>query len=130
MPEPPDPSTPEPHGGRPAWFRRWSSRRVRVEDESMRPTLQPGDRLLVDSRAYRDRLPGVGEIVILVDPADPGRWLVKRVAAVDPARRTVDVRGDAVDLARDSRRFGPVPFASLVGRAYQLYFPPARRRDL
>jgi signal peptidase I len=50
----------------------------------MHPTLQPGDRLLVDPRAFRARLPAVGEVVVLTDPADPGRWLVKRVAAVGP----------------------------------------------
>jgi nickel-type superoxide dismutase maturation protease len=96
----------------------------------MRPTLEPGDRLLVDPRAYRDRLPEVGEIVVLVDPAMPARWLVKRVAGVDAQARTVEVRGDAADRARDSRRFGPVPVTSVIGAAYRLYFPPARRREL
>jgi signal peptidase I len=96
----------------------------------MRPALEPGDRLLVDRGAYRSRPPGVGEIVVFVDPEDPLRWLVKRVASVDLTARTVEVRGDAVDVARDSRRFGPVPVGSLVGRAYRRYFPPDRRRDL
>jgi nickel-type superoxide dismutase maturation protease len=96
----------------------------------MRPTLAPGDRLRIDPRAYRRRPPRVGEIVVFVDPADPSRWLVKRVAAVDPSGRTVDVRGDATATSRDSRRFGPVPFEALVGRAYECYHPPERRRVL
>lgn len=112
------------------WRRRLGSRRVVVADESMVPTLRPGDRLRVDRGAYRGRPPEVGEIVILVDPEDPTRWLVKRVAQVDLSAGTVDVRGDAGDVARDSRRFGPVPFDSLVGRAYRLYFPRDRRRGL
>jgi nickel-type superoxide dismutase maturation protease len=110
--------------------RRWSSRRVIVADESMAPTLRPGDRLLVDRRAYRDRLPGVGEIVVLVDPERPERWLVKRVSAVDRATRTVEVLGDALERARDSRHFGRVPAASLVGRVYRIYLPVERRREL
>lgn len=57
-----------------------------VRDESMLPTLRPGDRLLVDPRAYRDRAPAVGDLVVLVDPADASRWLVKRVAGVGPGR--------------------------------------------
>jgi signal peptidase I len=57
-----------------------------VHDDSMLPTLRPGDRLLVDRRAYRDRPPQVGEIVVLVDPELPARWLVKRVAGVGPGR--------------------------------------------
>jgi len=96
----------------------------------MRPTLEPGDRLLVDPRAYRTRPPAPGEIVVLVDPERPSRWLVKRVHGVDPTAGTVDVRGDAVDRARDSRRFGPVPTSALVGRVYRVYYPPARRREL
>jgi len=104
-------------------------RRVRVADDSMRPTLEPGDRLLVDTGAYRDRSPSPGDVVVLVDPDLPSRWLVKRVRSVDAATGAVDVRGDATDVARDSRRFGPVPLGSLVGRVYRLYFPAPRRRD-
>jgi nickel-type superoxide dismutase maturation protease len=101
-----------------------------VQDESMLPTLRPGDRLLVDPRAFRSRPPRVGEIVILVDPQDSKRWLVKRVESVDVSAATLDVRGDATETARDSRRFGCIPIRSVVGQVYRLYSPPARRRDL
>jgi nickel-type superoxide dismutase maturation protease len=94
----------------------------------MRPTLEPGDRLYVDTRAYRERLPAAGEIVVLRDPETPERWLVKRVRSADPGG--VVVAGDAPELSRDSRRFGPVPPASIVGRAYRCYAPPERQRDL
>ena len=96
----------------------------------MLPTLQPGDRLWVDPAAYRDRPPRAGEIVVLVDPEEGKRWLVKRVRSVDAVSATVDVRGDAADTARDSRRFGPVPMGSVIGRVYRLYYPGDRRRDL
>jgi nickel-type superoxide dismutase maturation protease len=96
----------------------------------MQPTLQPGDRLLVDTGAYRNRPPRTGEIVVLVDPEEPSRWLVKRVSAVDPARGTLEVRGDATVVARDSRTFGPVPTRSIVGRVYRRYYPPERRGEL
>ncbi len=129
MPEPPEGSAAlsEPP---PSRLRRWWSRRVVVRDESMLPTLRPGDRLLVDCRAYRDRPPRVGEVVVLVDPEDAARWLVKRVSQVDPSAGSVEVRGDAAESARDSRRFGPVPTSSLIGRVYRCYFPADRRRDL
>ncbi len=68
---------------------RWPFRRIRhvlVADESMRPALRPGDRLLVDRTAYREGPPRLGDIVVLADPAQPGRWLIKRVAAVGPGR--------------------------------------------
>jgi signal peptidase I len=129
----------------------------------MLPILRPGDRLLVDRRAYRDRPPAVGDIVVLVDPEMPRRWLVKRVVAVGPGRfrrtaagfapaasepspngsppdaaaleafvlaeGTLYVTGDAAG-SRDSRGFGPVPFAAIVGRAYRCYAPTGRQRDL
>lgn len=129
MPEPPEGST-SPSEPPPSRFRRWWSRRVVVRDESMLPTLLPGDRLLVDRRAYRHRPPRVGEVVVLFDPEDATRWLVKRVSLVDATGQTVEVRGDAAEMARDSRRFGPVPTRSVVGRVYRCYFPPERRRDL
>jgi nickel-type superoxide dismutase maturation protease len=101
-----------------------------VHDESMLPTLRPGDRLLVDPRAYRSRLPRPGEVVVVTDPEVPDRWLVKRVRDVDPADGTIDVRGDAAATARDSRQFGRVAIRALVGRVYRLYHPPERRREL
>ncbi len=52
----------------------------------MVPTLRPGDRILVDPGAYRERPPAVGELVVLVDPEAPTRWLIKRVAGVGPGR--------------------------------------------
>jgi signal peptidase I len=52
----------------------------------MVPTLLPGDRLLVDPRAYRQRRPGIGELVVFVDPEASQRWLIKRVAGVGPGR--------------------------------------------
>jgi nickel-type superoxide dismutase maturation protease len=110
--------------------RRLFSRRVVVHDESMRPTLEPGDRLLVDIRTLRTRAPRVGEIVVFPDPALPERWLIKRVAAIDPSGNLVDVRGDAAERARDSRQFGPVSRGDLIGVAYRRYAPPSRRGDL
>jgi len=141
---------------------RWGGRRVEVHDESMRPTLQPGDRLRVDVRAYRHRPPSVGDLVVFVDPEEPRRWIVKRVAAVGPGTwwrtaqglvagrsdappterpsdgvemirlgpSTMWLLGDEPDRSRDSRRFGPVPRSALVGRAFRIYAPTARRREL
>jgi signal peptidase I len=47
----------------------------------MEPTFRPGDRLLVDPLAYRDRGPARDEVVIVADPSNPHRWLLKRVVA-------------------------------------------------
>ncbi|MGP8078194.1 MAG: S26 family signal peptidase [Thermoplasmata archaeon] len=133
----------------PRRVRWWWRQRVVVHDESMWPTLRPGDRLLVDRRAYRNRGPRVGDLVVLVDPEAPTRWLVKRVAAVGPGSvpsgpdltdighpspeappGMVLVASDAPGPARDSRRFGPVPVEKLIGKVYWRYAPAGRRGEL
>lgn len=72
-----------------------------VPSGSMQPTLMPGDRVLVDMRAYGlrlpftharvfgDGLPARGEIAVFTSPAD-GERLIKRVVAV--AGDVVEVR--------------------------------------
>lgn len=91
----------------------------------MRPTLLTGDWLLVDPDAYRERLPRPGDLVLVPDPREDGRLLVKRVMAVDP-RGWLLVGGDARDHSTDSRAFGPVDPATLEGRPWFRYWPPRR----
>jgi nickel-type superoxide dismutase maturation protease len=97
---------------------------VQVEGDSMRPALEPGDRLLVIGR-----LPvRPGHLVALPDPRRPDRLLVKRVAAV--GGDGVEVRGDNPAASTDSTSFGPVPAASIVGRAVWRYWPADRAGPL
>lgn len=94
-------------------------RRVVVEGDSMRPTLDPGDRLLL-VRAPR---PSVGDLVAVGDPRT-GRLLVKRVAAVHGS--LLQVRGDNPAASTDSRSFGPVLRSAVRGRVVRRYYPPQR----
>ncbi|MDA8062874.1 MAG: nickel-type superoxide dismutase maturation protease [Actinomycetota bacterium] len=106
-----------------AWWW-WRPARVEVTGDSMAPTLLPGDRLLL----VRPRSVGVGDLVALTDPRQPGRLLVKRVGAIDASR--VTVVGDNQEQSTDSRHFGPVPLAGLVGRACYRYHPRERAGPL
>jgi signal peptidase I len=54
---------------------------ARVEGQSMAPTLEDQDRLLVNKLAYRFSDPQPGDIVMLYYPADPDKSFVKRVIA-------------------------------------------------
>jgi len=87
---------PSGDGGKRSWLRRWRSVRVVVTDESMQPTLRPGDRLLVEHLGSKPAAPAVGDVVAVRDPEAPPRWLVKRIAAVGPARLFVTRVGVAV----------------------------------
>jgi nickel-type superoxide dismutase maturation protease len=95
----------------------------------MVPTLLPGDRVLV-WRGLGPLRPPVreGDLVAVVDPRDPDRVMVKRVAG-----RTGDdliVRGDNEGASTDSRHFGAVGRAALRGRVIYRYLPEERRGRL
>jgi signal peptidase I len=54
---------------------------ARVEGQSMAPTLEDQDRLIVNKLAYRLHDPQIGDIVMLLYPEDPDKSFVKRVVA-------------------------------------------------
>lgn len=89
--------------------------RFEVSGTSMSPAYNHGDWLLVDLHAFRQRAPQPGEVVILRDPREAGRQIIKRVLAVTP-NGGFDVRGDNPAESTDSRTFGPVSLALLVGK--------------
>jgi len=99
--------------------------RFRVEDTSMRPVVQPGDRLLV-GRWLRPRC---GSLVVVRDPEYPSTFLLKRVARVQPNGDLL-VQGDNPNVSRDSRHFGPVTRQLVIGRAFFRYLPATRRGRL
>lgn len=88
-------------------------RRVVVHGDSMRPTLHPGDRLLV----LRLRIKP-GDLVAI---RTPDRTVVKRVTAVTPT--TVDAAGDNPAASTD---YPSVPRQEVVGRAVYRYAPSDR----
>jgi nickel-type superoxide dismutase maturation protease len=99
--------------------------RYEVAGGSMRPTLEPGDFLVVDRRAYERRPPEAGDVVLLQDPREPARAMVKRVERVNLAGDLV-VAGDNPAASTDSRAFGPVPAGAVLGRVAWRYWPPSR----
>ena len=92
-------------------------RRFHVSDTSMQPALQPGDHVVVVTWLR----PRIGDIVVLRDPEWSLTYTVKRVASVTPAG--LDVRGDNVNVSRDSRHFGTVPRRLVIGRVVYRYRP-------
>ena len=84
----------------------------------MWPTLLAGDRLLVVRRS-RAR---PGALVVVADPRERSRLLVKRVTAADDGR--VTVAGDNPASSTDSRVFGFVD--EVHGRPVYRYHPRPR----
>lgn len=144
-------------------MRTWVIATYTVPTPSMVPTIQVGDRFMVDRLVYHFRAPQAGDIVVFDDPRHELPALVKRIVAV--AGHTVDLRdgqvvidgvpayepythgkasmpetvrmpvtvpagyvwvmGDNRTDSGDSRFFGPIPVASIHGRAVLTYWPPA-----
>lgn len=92
----------------------------------MSPGLEPGDWLLADPDAYVEAPPMVGDLVLVPDPREPSRLLVKRVAEVHDDGRELFVTGDAHDESTDSRAFGSVASSTVEGRPWLRYWPMHR----
>lgn len=109
-------------------WRRWLGpplRRFIVTDTSMRPALEPNDRVLVSSWVPIK----LGDVVVFRHPAAPSSYAIKRVAAYE-SNGSLRVLGDNVNVSSDSRHFGPIAPEWVIGRAVYRYAPPARRGRL
>ncbi len=95
--------------------------RVAVRGHSMEPALREGDWLVV---LPPRRTPRAGDVVLVRDPHERTRLLLKRVSEV--RADGVFVLGDRPDHSRDSRAFDAVPFRDVIGRAAFRYAPLRR----
>ena len=97
------------------WFR------ATVEGLSMIPVLAPGERVLV--RRTRELAPG--HVVVARDP--DGRFVVKRLIR---AETTTDgepgwwIEGDNAAASTDSRAYGAIPTAAILGRVVRPTMSP------
>jgi len=69
----------------------------------MLPTFLPGETV---TAVRRWRPVRVGDVVVVRDPREPTRWLLKR--CTEKSGRSLDFRGDNADASTDSRDFGVV----------------------
>ena len=87
----------------------------------MMPTFLPGE-VLTALRRWRRVRPG--DVVVVRDPRDAERWLLKR--CIGRSGRMLDLRGDNAGASTDSRAFGLVPSRDV---AY-IVFSPARAKPV
>ncbi len=96
--------------------------RMVVAGDSMRPALRPGDCLLLSRRARV----AVGDLVVVRRPQVEGLLLVKRAVRREDGGWWV-LSDNAVEGVDDSRAFGVLPDACVVGKVLLRYYPFRRR---
>jgi signal peptidase I len=134
-----------------------------VEGESMHPTFENSDYLVVDELTYKFHAPERGDVIIFRLPGDPNKFLIKRVIGLpgetvrinqgvvtivkadgssltlnepyvvaEDATYTQDtalgtdqyfVMGDNRPRSSDSRVWGTLPKANIIGRVYVRLLP-------
>lgn len=149
-------------------FRLFVAQPFIVSGESMSPTFETGEYLIVDQLSYRFDAPKRGDVVIFKYPRDTSKYFIKRLIGLPG--ETVEVRGSTVIIhgkdgkqteqldepyvaqgndrefygttklsdteyfvmgdnrraSSDSRIWGPVPKADMIGRAAVRLLPLAR----
>ncbi|MCO5575033.1 hypothetical protein L7F22_028830 [Adiantum nelumboides] len=119
----------------------------KVYGPSMFPTFNAtDDMILVERISTRFQKVKVGDIVMACSPEEPARVILKRLVAVEgdnitvlpePLREDVAkqvlvpkghvwLQGDNPSNSRDSRHYGPVPYALLQGKVCLRIWPPSK----
>ena len=89
-------------------------KRLRVSGPSMLPELQPGDEILFNPKAYRQKLPKVGDIVVARHPYQ-AKIIIKRVALV-LEDGSCFLTGDNLEASTDSRSYGFITLDRILGK--------------
>lgn len=114
----PDKHTPTPLPT-PSW-REWilwllrQRTRIQVTGESMLPTVQIRDIVLVDTKAYNISTPKINDIVLARHPYKD-LSIIKRITDITPEGRLV-LSSDNPQVGSDSRQFGTITAQRIIGR--------------
>ncbi|MDI1242105.1 MAG: nickel-type superoxide dismutase maturation protease [bacterium] len=84
---------------------------MRVEGDSMVPSLRSGDRVLIDPKASLRP----GDVVLARHPYKSSVRILKRLSSIEPDGRFY-LSGDNLDGSTDSRTFGSISKADVVGK--------------
>jgi len=70
-----------------------------VKGQSMEPTFENGDYLIIDEISYRFRAPQRGEVIVFKYPENPSQRYIKRIVGLP--RETIEINdGEGVYLPR------------------------------
>ncbi len=104
-------------------------RRFVVEEDSMTPAYNEGDRLLISPILLLFSPPTEGDVVVIQHPKGPRKRLLKRVIGI-PGDRVEGIElgpgeyfvlGDNKGKSEDSRHFGVVKRSQILGKVWFRY---------
>jgi len=72
-----------------------------VKGQSMEPTFQNSDYLIIDEISYRFREPGRGEVVVFKYPQNPSQRFIKRIVGLPG--ETVEIKDGEVIIIKDDK---------------------------
>ncbi len=106
----------------------------KIAGASMQPSVLRGDFVLVDKTAYQRQAPCLNDVVVLTDPDNRSRVLLRKIAALpgqpisEPADGQLKVPHGMVYVsgenpeATGSSYFGFIPLRDLLGKARRIYW--------
>ena len=86
---------------------------MRVQGASMRPTLEPGDRVFIAPARLNQASPAIGSVVVTRHPKRPEVRMIKRLQNVEGDGLLL--LGDNQPESTDSRQLGLIPRDHLIG---------------
>ena len=97
------------------WWIIGKRKRFRVKGISMQPLFQPGEEILIDPNAYKKAMPKVDDLVVAFHPEQTQLEIVKRITSI-AEDGNVFLLGDNTSHSTDSRNFGTVSLANIIGK--------------
>ena len=98
---------------------------MQVKGYSMWPTLKPKDRVIVRPLNQQSELPPIGAIIVCIHPHQPSGRVIKRLSAVTDNQ--LNILGDCPDASTDSRHWGSISRACLIGEVVALAATPSEQ---
>lgn len=90
-------------------------KKLKIKGISMQPTLNSGEEVLMNPRAYLKRSPQVNDIVVIIHPQQPNLKIIKRIIKIETGDRYF-LLGDNLHHSDDSRSFGLIEKKNIIGK--------------
>lgn len=96
-----------------------------IPSESMLPTFQVNDRVLIHKKAYENNLPQRTDVIIF----HPTEKLKEQNFNTPFINRIIGLPGETVEVKEGKVYWGYVPQELIIGKVVRIFWPPKRVRE-